>query len=131
MWLVRVLPDPRGRHLGCQVEHIIAEKHDGPTAADNLAYACTFCNRAKGTDIGSIFALTGEYTRFYHPRSDLWRDHFVLRGTRIEPLSAIGEVTARLLQFNHRDRLLERDALAAIGRYPSQAAVLYVAYQPT
>jgi HNH endonuclease len=116
-------------YLGCQVEHIIAEKHDGRTEEINLAYACTFCNRAKGTDIGSIAEVKGEYTRFFHPRKDLWRDHFALQGTWIEPLTNIGEVTARLLQFNHRDRVLERDTLAAIGRYPSQAAVLYVAYQ--
>ena len=30
--------------LGCQVDHIISEKHGGPTTADNLAYACAFCN---------------------------------------------------------------------------------------
>ena len=116
-------------YLGCQVEHIIAEKHNGLTEEDNLAYACTFCNRAKGTDIGSISTDTGEYTRFFHPRRDLWREHFVMNGTLIEPLTAVGEVTARLLQFNHRDRVLERDTLAAISRYPSPAAVLYVAYQ--
>jgi hypothetical protein len=113
-------------YLGCQVEHIIAEKHNGLTEESNLAFACTFCNRAKGTDIGSIALATGAYTRFFHPRADLWSDHFALRGTCIEPLTPIGEVTARLLQFNHRDRLLERDTLHAIGRYPPPDAVLYV-----
>ncbi|MCA9419050.1 MAG: HNH endonuclease, partial [Candidatus Omnitrophica bacterium] len=38
--------------LGCQVDHIIAEKHGGSTVVENLAYACTFCNRFKGTDVG-------------------------------------------------------------------------------
>ncbi len=31
--------------LGCQIEHVIAEKHRGPTVESNLAYACVFCNR--------------------------------------------------------------------------------------
>jgi len=34
-------------YLGCQVDHVIAEKHGGATDADNLSYACTFCNRSK------------------------------------------------------------------------------------
>ncbi len=40
--------------FGCEVDHIISMKHGGPTEADNLAYACAFCNRQKGSDIGSI-----------------------------------------------------------------------------
>ena len=34
--------------FGCQVDHIISEKHNGETSIDNLAYACTCCNRSKG-----------------------------------------------------------------------------------
>ena len=41
-------------YFGCQMDHIISEKHGGPTEVDNLAYACVFCNRAKGSDIGSM-----------------------------------------------------------------------------
>ena len=32
-------------YLGCQVDHIISEKYGGLTQAENLGYACTFCNR--------------------------------------------------------------------------------------
>lgn len=39
------------------------------------------------------------------------------------PLSDIGEVTARILAFNSPDRLLEREALRTVGRYPSVAAI--------
>ena len=70
----------RDTYLGCQVDHIISEKHGGLTEAANLAYACTFCNRAKGTDIGSLSPGTGEFTRLFNPRTDHWRDHFRLRG---------------------------------------------------
>ena len=41
-------------YFGCQVDHIISEKHGGPTQESNLAYACSYCNRNKGSDIGSI-----------------------------------------------------------------------------
>ena len=43
-------------YLGCQVDHIVSEKHGGPTISENLAYACVFCNRAKGSDVGSVTA---------------------------------------------------------------------------
>jgi hypothetical protein len=50
--------------FGCEVDHIISEKHGGATEAENLAYACAFCNRAKGSDIGSIVPGTGDFVRF-------------------------------------------------------------------
>ena len=43
-------------------------------------------------------------------------------GLRIIGLTEIGEATATLLGFNHPDRLLEREALAGVGRYPSEPA---------
>ncbi len=39
------------RVSGCQVDHIISVKHGGATSADNLCYACIFCNLQKGTDL--------------------------------------------------------------------------------
>lgn len=47
------LIDETDTFFGCEVEHIIAEKHGGTTTADNLAMACLFCNRFKGSDIAS------------------------------------------------------------------------------
>jgi hypothetical protein len=113
-------------YLGCQVDHVIAEKHGGLTDADNLGYACTFCNRSKGTDIGSIAPSSGEFTRFFNPRKDWWADHFVLNGVVIEPRTPIGEATARIVGFNQADRLLERETLQRIGRYPPEQAMVYL-----
>jgi hypothetical protein len=110
--------------LGCQVEHIISEKHAGPTVDTNLALACVFCNRAKGTDLGSVLPTTGELCRFFNPRTDQWSDHFLVDGIRIVALTDIGQVTVRMLQLNDADRLLEREQLGAVGRYPSRNALL-------
>jgi hypothetical protein len=109
--------------FGCEVDHIISEKHGGQTEADNLAYACAFCNRAKGSDIGSIVQRTGSFVRFFNPRTDSWADHFAFDGVTVVSLSDIGEVTARILDFNDNERLFERQTLQAIGRYPSAAAL--------
>jgi len=104
--------------LGCAIDHIISLKHGGPNTADNLAYACVFCNRYKGSDVGSMIWETQEFVRFYNPRRDLWSEHFQLDGVTIAALSSIGEVTARILGFNDRERLLERQVLIDRGRYP-------------
>jgi hypothetical protein len=103
--------------FGCEVEHIISEKHGGPTTEEKLAYACVFCNRFKGSDIASI-AKSGKLCRFYNPRTDHWSEHFRLEQFAIIPLTEIGEVTVRILELNHSDRLLEREMLSAIQRYP-------------
>ena len=113
-------------YWGCQIDHIISEKHGGTTTPNNLAHACTFCNRNKGSDVGSIVAATisqdRKFVRFFNPRIDRWSDHFQLEGIIIAPLSDIGEVTANILGFNHIDRLLERQELQEIGRYPLPTA---------
>jgi hypothetical protein len=77
---------------GCEVDHIISLKHGGSSDPDNLAYACAPCNRAKGSDVASI-SVSGEFTRFYNPRTDRWNEHFRLEGASIQQLTTIGEVT--------------------------------------
>ncbi|HSU65729.1 MAG TPA: HNH endonuclease signature motif containing protein [Tepidisphaeraceae bacterium] len=113
--------------LGCQIEHVISEKHGGRTVEENLAFACVFCNRFKGSDLGSLHPSTGELVRFFNPRTDRWSEHFRIVGLRIVALTGIGEVTARILEFNHGDRVLEREQLKAAGRFPSPAALAHIA----
>ncbi len=110
--------------FGCEVDHVISVKHGGTSEANNLAYACMFCNRRKGSDTGSIDWETGEFVRFFNPRSDRWADHFGLNGASIESQTAIGAVTARILGFNDADRALEQEILIAVNRYPSPAALI-------
>lgn len=107
--------------LGCEIDHVISLKHGGNDDVDNLAFACVFCNRHKGSDIASIFPPTGELVCLFNPRQDRWADHFRIDGARILPLTKIGEVTARILGFNVSERMLERQALLFSGRYPGRA----------
>lgn len=110
-------------HFGCEVDHIISLKHDGPTHLENLAYACLRCNRHKGTDLGSINWQTRQLVRFFNPRIDCWPEHFELRGAEIFPLAEIGEATARIFGFNSPRRLKERSLLMQVGLYPSAEAM--------
>jgi 5-methylcytosine-specific restriction endonuclease McrA len=97
------------------IDHIVAEKHGGQTDADNLADSCILCNQSKGSDLTSIDPDTGEIVALFHPRRDRWTDHFRLVGGSIEPLTPVGRVTVRLLQFNHQDRVEEREHLVTAG----------------
>ena len=66
---------------GCEVDHIINLKHGGSSEPENLAYACALCNRAKGSDVGSV-STSGEFTRFFNPRTDRWAEHFRRKALR-------------------------------------------------
>ena len=109
--------------LGCAIDHIISIKHGGSSEMDNLAYCCVYCNRFKGSDIGSIILDKREFSRFYHPRWDNWGTHFKLNNYVIEAVTSIGEVTARILGFNDQTRLLERQLLIDRRKYPSSSAI--------
>ncbi|WP_336389820.1 hypothetical protein [Scytonema hofmannii] len=57
----------------------------------------------------------------YHPRKDLWREHFEFKGAEIFPLTTKGRVTIRLLQLNRRDRVEERQFLLQSGMYTANS----------
>jgi hypothetical protein len=101
-----------------QVDHIISRKHGGRSDSSNLAYACLRCNAWKGSDVGSFDSQSCTFVSLFHPRRQGWQDHFAIRGAVIEPLTPEGKATARLLKFNVDRRVVERELLAAVGRYP-------------
>lgn len=103
---------------GCEVDHVISRKHGGVTDLANLALSCERCNRAKGTDVGSVIGPENRFVRLFNPRIDTWHTHFRFDGARIESLTEIGEATVRLLRLNAPDRVLQRQALQQIGVYP-------------
>ncbi|KYC44044.1 HNH endonuclease [Scytonema hofmannii PCC 7110] len=101
-----------------EVDHIIAVKHGGETTADNLAFSCLSCNRQKGSDFATIDQVTKEIVPLFNPRHQVWDEHFYLEGARIEGQTQIGQGTARLLQFNVPNRILQRQVLMNQGQYP-------------
>ena len=103
--------------LGCQVDHIVSRKHGGTDDDANLAFACAFCNRHKGSDLGSLDG-DGRLIRFFNPRIERWADHFRLAGALIEPMTGTGEVTARILELNSPDQIAERLPLIRQRCYP-------------
>jgi 5-methylcytosine-specific restriction endonuclease McrA len=106
-----------------QVDHVIAEKHRGPTNSENLALSCTICNRRKGSDIGALDPETGQLVRVFSPRTQKWQEHFELKDARIVGLTPEGRATVELLHFNSYERLAERAELIQAGHFPIQSEI--------
>ncbi len=102
-----------------QVDHVIAEKHQGETTLENLALSCTLCNRRKGSDISSLDPSTGNLSALFNPRIQHWSEHFRLDGASIVGLTAEGRTTVAFLQLNTMERLIERSEFIRAGLYPS------------
>jgi len=101
--------------LPFQVDHIVAEKHGGETVPGNLAWACPHCNLYKGPNIAGLDPASNEVVRLFHPRNDIWREHFEFDGSRVVGRSVIGRVTVQVLAMNTRDLLLFRSRLMEEG----------------
>lgn len=80
-----------------------------------LALSCSLCNKHKGSDLASYDPETGEIVPLYLPRLNEWNEHFCLSEAEFVPLTAIGRVLFRLLQFNRKDRVEERQLLLEAG----------------
>ena len=104
---------------GCEIDHVISRKHGGITDPFNLAFACARCNRAKGSDFGSVLPAGGQYCRLFNPRIDRWEDHFSLEGSQIVGRSDVAQVTIKILRLNDQERVIERALLQQIGEYPT------------
>lgn len=103
---------------GNHVDHIVPLVHGGTSEPDNLAWACLYCNVAKGRDIASYDFQTGLLVPLYNPRTDQWDDHFSLDGAVIIGKTAVGRVTVRILGLNHVTQLDIRAELIEAGLWP-------------
>jgi hypothetical protein len=103
--------------LPFHVDRIVAEKHRGPTTAANLAWACFSCNLCKGPNVAGIDPPTGRLTRLFHPRRDVWTEHFNWDGIWLRGKTAVGRTTIAVLAMNSPDSLTVREALREEGTF--------------
>ena len=108
-----------GRLSTFHVDHIIALKHDGTDDSDNLCLACYKCNSYKGSNVAAIDPLTNNASKLYHPRQQVWDDHFTINSDAvIEGLTAEGRTTVKVLRINDDARIKPRYLAMLIGDYP-------------
>jgi hypothetical protein len=101
-----------------QIDHIIAQKHDGPTIASNLALACFACNNHKGPNLSGIDPASGKMVRLYHPRRHKWARHFRWNRPVLEGRTPIGRTTIAVLCINLPHRVALRRSLIDDALFP-------------
>jgi 5-methylcytosine-specific restriction endonuclease McrA len=87
------------------IEHIRPLKHGGGSDDSNLGLACIDCNLHKGANLTGIDPLTDEITQLFHPRQQLWDDHFRWEGLQIAGITDVGRTTVRVLCMNSDEQL--------------------------
>jgi hypothetical protein len=91
--------------LTFHVEHIIPRLHGGTDDPNNLALACGYCNRRKGTNLTAFDPLTGDLTELFNPRKQRWMDCFEVVGSKVAGITSVGRATVVLLQMNELRRV--------------------------
>jgi len=104
--------------LPFQIDHIIAEKHDGATVAENLALSCYYCNSFKGPNIAGIDpqGASDVAVQLFHPRKDRWADHFEWNRALLFGKSATGRATIVVLRINEPEAVEFRQLLIETER---------------
>lgn len=110
------LPQMSSRFVSFHIEHVVARQHGGESDADNLALACSYCNRHKGPNIAGLDRVSGQLVSLFNPRHDRWSDHFEWRDTIIVGTTPVGRVTVDLLKMNDWQRVELRDNLQSLGQ---------------
>lgn len=101
-----------------EIDHIVARKHRGQTAANNLCLSCFYCNSFKGSDLSSLDPKTRKMTRLFNPRRHAWARHFRWQGPHLIGRTPMGRVTVALLHINDEYRVELREGLIEEGIFP-------------
>ena len=103
--------------LPFQIDHIIAEKHSGLSIAENLALSCYYCNSFKGPNIAGIDpdGRQDVAVQLFHPRNDIWSDHFEWNGAVLIGRTSTGRATISVLRINDDASVETRRILAQSG----------------
>lgn len=109
-------------HVPFELEHIIPRQHDGPTALDNLAYACLHCNRHKGPNLSGIDrqSLRLKVVQLFNPRLQRWTAHFAWDGLLIVGRTPAGRATVAVLKMNDRAWVSLREQMLDEGWNPDE-----------
>ena len=102
-----------------QIEHVVARQHGGSDDEGNLALACDRCNLHKGPNLSGVDPVDGTIVQLFHPRRQVWSDHFALRGAEIVGQTDVGRTTVRVLNMNASPRVRLRAELIRSGAYPT------------
>ena len=103
---------------GFEVDHIHPRSRGGATSLQNTALICPHCNLQKSDHVDGSDPLTGETVPLFHPRQQIWHDHFewsVDSPYLLLGKTPCGRATLARLKMNDPDLLYLRMRLAQVG----------------
>jgi hypothetical protein len=105
-----------------EVEHIVPTARGGADDEANLWLACRMCNNFKSAHTHAVDPLSGQRTRLFNPRQQLWSQHFAWNddGTQIVGRTATGRATVIALQLNNVIAVTVRRAWVSAGWHPPE-----------
>ena len=110
----------RGQVATFPVDHVVPRTAGGSTDPGNLALTCPHCNAHKWCRVEGPDPETGTAARFFHPRQDVWTDHFAWSRTAAGELvgqTPCGRATVLGLRINDDDMIALRRLLAELGLF--------------
>ena len=111
---LRFSPDP------FSVEHVVPLAQGGSDEFSNLALACQGCNSRKYTAIEAIDPASGLRVPLFHPRRDIWTQHFVWSDdySLVVGVTPVGRGSVGRLELNRAGVVNLRIVLRDIGEHP-------------
>lgn len=103
------------------VEHIVPRSRGGADDATNGALSCWSCNSAKASHVNGVDPATGSEQPLFHPRQQLWEEHFELSADQLHVVgrTAVGRATVKRLRMNDpRFQPIARELWMTAGRWP-------------
>jgi len=107
-----------------EVEHMIPLAKGGTNDELNLWLACPICNGHKSDKTEAVDSETGAIVPLFHPRTQVWSDHFVWSadGIRIVGTTPVGRATVAALHLSDDPDALEvRSYWVLAGWHPPEA----------
>jgi 5-methylcytosine-specific restriction endonuclease McrA len=106
-----------GQEATFHIDHVTPQSAGGETTIDNLALACVSCSLRKAARQNVIDPDTGAEIPIFDPRTNTWKDHFILRGVQLVGLTPTGRATIAALALNRPLILAIRQEESALGRH--------------
>ena len=103
-----------------EVEHLLPQSRGGSDDLENLALSCHGCNRFKSDFVRGYDDITEQEVALFHPRRDLWEDHFAVdpETAQIFGKTPIGRATVQRLQINRPQQIRARHRWMQLGLFP-------------
>jgi hypothetical protein len=103
-----------------EVEHILPQARGGSDDLNNLALACHACNLFKSDFETGQDGESQAEAALFHPRSDVWEQHFGVDVERaaIFGITPVGRATLARLQMNRPRQITARRRWIQPGLFP-------------